>query len=261
MRLIIILFVLFPLLSFSQVNQTDANGLKQGLWQKKQDNGQLIYEGRFKNDKPVGEWKRYHPGGQLKALIVYTGDTARTQIFDVWHKKLAEGAFINKQKEGVWKIYKNNRLVADETYQNGQKNGISHRYYTSGEMMEEKQWRHNKEEGNYQCFFKNGKSYMQCKMQKGQRNGIFIASYPDGTQQLLASYKDNLRHGEWKYFNKKGEYHYSLLYDKGKLQNPQVRDSIANLEMQNMQQNKEAIVDPEKFMQDPSGYMEKTRKY
>ncbi|GAH37310.1 unnamed protein product, partial [marine sediment metagenome] len=39
------------------LNQVDKNGLKQGYWKKYYDNGNIKYEGYFKNDKPTGELK------------------------------------------------------------------------------------------------------------------------------------------------------------------------------------------------------------
>ncbi len=259
MRNLIFLLLLFPVLALGQVNQTDANGLKQGLWQKKQDNGRLVYEGQFKDDKPVGEWKRYHPGGQLKALIEYKGDTAYTQLYDVWRKKVAEGSYVNQKKEGVWKIYKENRLISDEEYKLGLKQGVSHRYYDTGEVMEEKQWVNDKEEGNYQVLYKNGKPYLQCKMKSGMRNGLFLIYFDNDQQELEGEYINNLRHGEWKYRDREGNHLYSLYYDNGQILNPWVRDSIGNLEMQEFEKNKGTILDPEKFMEDPSEYMRKNK--
>lgn len=255
MRNLLVLFIFLPTLAFSQTNQTDVNGLRQGFWQKKQANGRLLYEGYFKDDKPVGEWKRYHPGGQVKALIEYKGDTAYTQLFTVWRKKVAEGNYVNQQKEGVWKLYKNNLLVADEMYRHGLKHGTSHRYYDTGEVMEEKQWVNDKEEGNYQIFYKNGDPYMQCKMKMGMRNGLFLVSYENGRQELEAEYRNNLRHGAWKYFDKEGNLIYTLFYDNGQLLNPALRDSIDNLKMIELENNKGSILDPEEFLQDPSEYM------
>ncbi len=255
MRYLLVVLIFLPSLVFAQTNQTDANGLRQGFWQKKQDNGRLIYEGNFKDDKPVGEWKRYHPGGQLKALIEYKGDTAYTQLFDVWRKKVAEGNYVNQQKEGVWKIYKNNILTTDEEYKHGLKNGTSHQYYDTGEVMEEKQWVNDKEDGDYQIFYKSGEPYMQCKMKLGMRHGLFLVSYENGRQEMVAEYRNNLRHGEWKYFDKEGNLLYTLYYDNGQILNPNVRDSIDNLKMMELEKNKGTILDPEKFMQDPSEYM------
>lgn len=260
MRIILFIFLFLPALVFSQINQTDANGLRQGKWEKKQDNGRPIYEGEFKDGKPVGQWKRYHPGGQVKAEITYKGDTAKTVLYDVWHKKVATGNYINQQKEGVWNTYKENRIVADEEYKMGLKHGVSHQYYETGEVMEEKNWQNNKEQGNYEVFYKNGQPYMQCKMQLGMRNGLFLIYFENGQQELIGEYKNNLRHGEWKYQNIEGEPIYSLFYENGQILNPAVRDSIDSIKMRDMEENKGSIIDPEKFMQDPSEYMIKNKQ-
>lgn len=259
MKYLVILILFLPTLVFSQINQTDGNGLRQGLWQKKQANGRPVYEGEFKDGKPVGAWKRYHPGGQVKAEITYKGDTAQTQLFDVWRKKVAEGNFVAQKKEGVWSIFKANRKVAEEEYLRGIKQGVSRRFYDTGEVMEEIDWVNGKREGSNQVFFKSGEPYMQCKMTKDKRNGLFLIYFDNGKQELVGEYKNNLRHGQWKYHNREGELDYSLFYNEGKILNPAVRDSVDNLKMQDLEKNKGAILDPEKFLQDPSEYMMKNK--
>ena len=260
MRILIVLFLLLPMFVFSQLNQTDANGLRQGKWEKKQANGRLVYEGYFNDGKPVGEWKRYHKGGQVKAEIVYKGDTAQTVLYDVWHKKIASGNYVNQKKEGVWDIYRNNQKVAEEEYANGAKNGLARKFYDTGKIMEECQWENGQQNGDYQVFYKSGKPYLQCKMKENVRNGLFLIYSENGQQELVGEYQNNLRHGEWKYQNQQGEHSYTLFYDKGQILNPHVRDSIGNIEMQNLEKNKGAIIDPEKFLEDPSGYMMKNKE-
>lgn len=259
MKNVIILLLLLPVWTYGQLNKTDTNGLKQGLWQKKQSNGRLIYEGQFKDNKPVGEWKRYHPGGQLKAIMEYSGDTAKTQLFDVWRKKVAEGNYVQQKKEGIWKIYKQGRVVADEEFRNGEKNGLSHRFYETGEVMEETVWKQGNKNGKYQVFYKNGEPYMQCKMKDNMRNGLFLVYFENGSQQLIGEYKNDLRHGEWKYQTEEGKTQYTLFYNEGQILNPSVRDSIDNLKMQELEKNKGTIVDPGEFMEDPSEYMRKNK--
>lgn len=99
MRVIFILLFLLPFISFSQINQTDANGLRQGRWQKMQPNGKPMYDGYFKDGKPVGEWKRFHTGGQVKAIIKYRteSDSADAKLMDEWGKKVAEGIYLNEK--------------------------------------------------------------------------------------------------------------------------------------------------------------------
>lgn len=51
-------------------NQTDNKGKKQGNWRANYENGKLKYSGYFKDNKPVGEMKRFHENGALKALMI-----------------------------------------------------------------------------------------------------------------------------------------------------------------------------------------------
>lgn len=263
MRILIIIFLLVPVFAFSQINQTDSNGLRQGFWQKKQDNGKLIYEGSFKDGKPVGEWKRYHPGGQVKALLNYQqdSDSAFTQLFDKRRNKVAEGNYIDQRKEGSWIYYSQRQKIAEEYFLKGIKNGISKRYYNTGELLETAEWLNGNKHGKYQTFYKNGKPYLQCKMSNNERHGLCLVHTQSGKLEMEANYENNLRDGAWKFYNQNGEFHYQLNYDKGELLNPNVRDSIAGLKMQEIEKGKGTITDPEKFMDDPSEYMNKMKIY
>ena len=68
--LLFLLLCIFPLCAIGQsgedINITDQTGKKQGLWIKKYPNGNIQYEGIFKNDHPVGEFKRYSEDKRLQ---------------------------------------------------------------------------------------------------------------------------------------------------------------------------------------------------
>ena len=261
MKAFFLLFFLMPFVAFSQINQTDSNGLKQGRWQKMQANGKPLYDGYFNDDKPTGEWKRFHTNGRIKATISYKSgsDSALTVMFDETGKKMAEGVFINEQKAGLWKYFSENKVIAEESFEKGMKNGKSRKFYTTGELWEETEWKDGKQEGSYQVFFKNGKPFFQCKMSNDQRNGLCLSYFDNGRVELEAGYKNSVRHGEWKYFDKEGRHKYSLFYNEGEILNPKVRDSIANQQIMDMERNKDSVVDPEKYLADPTGYMEKAK--
>lgn len=255
--------VWLPIISVSQINQTDANGLRQGLWQKKQPNGRLLYEGNFKDGKPVGEWKRYHEGGRVKAVIQYKAgtDSAFTQLFDEWGKKVAEGTYLNEKKEGTWIYFSENRKIADELFKYGVKNGPAHRFYDSGELLEETVWQNGVQQGMYTVFFKSGKPFMQYKVSNNKRDGLCVTYFQNGKVELEANYRNGLRHGPWKYYNERGEFLYELDYDNGELLNPQVRDSISALQLKDFESGKDSLTDPEKYMKNPSEYMIKKNIY
>jgi antitoxin component YwqK of YwqJK toxin-antitoxin module len=261
-KIIYLILFFIPVTLYSQVNQTDLSGLRQGKWQKTYFNGRLMYEGEFKDGKPVGEWTRFHESGQVKAKINYAenSDSAFAQLFDVWGKKIADGAYVNEKREGKWIFFSNNVKVAEEEFSNGEKHGFSRKFYPSGEVLEESEWQNGVQEGNYRVFFKTGKPYMQCKFSTGKRNGLCLSYFQNGRIEMEAHYKNNLRHGEWKFYNSEGEHLYTLIYEKGQLLNPEVRDSIDNNQILELESGRHSIPDPEKFIQDPSEFMMQMQK-
>jgi len=255
-----ILVVLFSLSqSFAQdaANQLDANGKKQGYWSKKQANGKLLYSGYFKDDQPVGEWKRYHENGVVKAHIVYpeNSDTASVQLFDDFGNKVAEGFYVDKVKAGRWVYFEKRQKVAEENYVNGQKDGIAKTYYPTGELFVESKYVNGLQEGVYRAYFKSGKPYFECQMKGDKRDGFCQIFYQNGEMETEAFYRQGVRNDEWKYYDENGNYQYSLIYDEGIVMNTAVLDSIEQIRYQQLDINKNAILDPEKFMSDPSEYM------
>ncbi len=253
---------IIPLNVFSQLNQTDANGLRQGRWQKSYPNGRLMYEGFFKNDKPAGEWTRYYENGQIKAIIGYDqkSDTAYSVLFDQVGKKIAEGAYINEQRVGKWEFFSDKRKISEEVYANGLKHGISRTFYPTGEVLEEIEWKNGQQEGSYRVFFKNGNPYMQCKLSMGKRNGLCLSYFQNGRVEMEARYLDNLRHDEWNFYNENGNLQYTLKYDQGNLLNPEVQDSIEALNQNQFEKKFNPGADPENFMRDPGQFMMQLQK-
>ena len=53
---------------------TDAAGKKQGYWKKKDEKNHLLYEGEFKDDKPVGKFKYYYPNDSVRAIMSFKNE-------------------------------------------------------------------------------------------------------------------------------------------------------------------------------------------
>lgn len=256
-KIIVFLLIFIPLAGFSQINQTDASGQRQGKWQKSYPNGKLMYEGYFKNGEPAGEWTRFYEGGQVKAKIQYdqNSDTAAVVLFDPLGKKMAEGAYVDEKRAGKWNFYSDNQKVSEETFNDGVKHGISRTFYPTGEVLEESEWQNGQQTGSYRVFFKDGKPYMQCKYSGGKRNGLCLSYFPNGRVEMEAYYSDNLRHNDWKFYSESGDLKYTLKYDQGNLLNPEVQDSIESINQSQFEKNKQPVADPEDFLQNPSEYM------
>jgi antitoxin component YwqK of YwqJK toxin-antitoxin module len=76
-------------------NRSDEKGLKQGYWKKFDEGGLLKYEGRFIDDKPVGEFVYYYPDETVKARSTFfdDGKGSFTTTFHHTGTKMTEGYY------------------------------------------------------------------------------------------------------------------------------------------------------------------------
>ena len=257
--LIICLFLLMSgsLIAQNTVNQADAQGRKQGYWIKKDSEGKLVYQATFKDDKPIGEMKRFNPNGILKAVMNFTEgtDEADAQLYDERGKLIAKGKYSDQKKIGEWTYLLDSKVVSTESYLNGQKNGTCKRFYKTGELLEESNWQNDKLNGIYRSYFQDGKVFLECTYSDGLRNGIFKTWFPNATLELDANFTNDTRDKDWKYFNESGELQYTLKYELGKLLNPEVQDRIEKERVGSIKSKGDSVPDPEKFMQNPEEYM------
>lgn len=263
MKLYLILILLIPFWVSGQqtLNSTDSSGRRQGPWEKKYPNGKLMYQGSFKDGKPVGLWKRWHDSGNLKAVLEYseTSDSVKAKLYETTSRPVAEGVYIGEKKCGRWTYYSNDAKIAEENYTDGQKNGISRRFYASGELLEESVWKNDLPDGPYRAFFLTGKSFLECTYKEGKRSGRCVSYFPSGAVEVESAYLEDLPEGIWKYYNARGALRYTLTYEKGILKNPEVLLKMDSQQLDELEKQREKIVDPEKYLLNPEEFLERKR--
>jgi antitoxin component YwqK of YwqJK toxin-antitoxin module len=200
-------------------NQTDSKGLKQGCWKKYYPNGSLMYQGHFKDDKPVGEMKRYFESGSLKAILFFDEkeDYASARIFYENGTLASEGFYSGSEKDSIWSYYSyyDTQLKSRETYKKGMKHGFSWEYYPGGRCFEKTEWKDNQKSGIWEQYFEDGSIRLKGQYTHGKLTGNFIVYYSKGHPMVIGGYKDNKREGSWKYFNKNGRMDHEIRYAGG----------------------------------------------
>ncbi len=257
--MIIRIFTIITLLVFSvsaecqtgiQNNQIDQLGRKQGYWIKRYPNGSKLYEGIFKDDHPVGEFKRYYENESLKSILIYSedGDTADATIFHYNGLTASIGRYVNQKKEGKWKFYSasmDGYLICEESYSNNIRNGGSLKYYPDGSVAERVFYNSDKREGEWLRFHPNGKQLLKAYLSCDKRNGKYEVWYEDGIPEILGFYKENLREGTWFFYNKDGTIRYKINYVAGHTDDRQMDIDATNL-IDNLEKTSVNVVDPEK---------------
>lgn len=240
-------------------NQTDKNGLKQGFWSKVYPNGVLAYEVTFKDDKPVGELKRYHENGKLQALLKYdaASEWADAKHYDEKGVLIAEGKYHKKLRHGLWLYYMDGIKVAEDNYSDGQKQGTSKTYYKSGQVSEEKNWDKDVENGVWRQFFPSGKLKLETRIDKGVRNSVYYTYYSNGRFETKGHYKDDSMDGDWIYYDENGVELQKIKYVMGKTDQQKELDEKENELFKKIEQNKERLIDPADYMTNPDEYLQK----
>ena len=203
-------------------NRIDSQGKKQGEWRKYKD-GVLLYEGRFKDDVPIGEFKYYHPNGSLKSISVFIQGVheVKTTIFHPNGQKASEGRFLDQLKDGEWHYWTDKGLlISIESYAKGKKNGVWKTFSAqTGILLEEINYKNELLDGLVQTFYTDGKPCTVDHFIMGKRYGEVISYFIDGRVSIKGNYKDNLKTGEWEYYDQSGRLRKVVLYDRSQEKN------------------------------------------
>lgn len=191
-------------------NRTDAKGRRQGAWRDFYANGQLRYEGHFKNDKCKGVFKYYDEQGNLKATNEFdkSGEKALNKTYAPNGRVIATGYYVNQKKDGEWKYYDPNsgqlRLV--EENKEGKVHGWSRLYNPdNGVLAEETQYVEGQPEGLCHKFSDTGVLIMECRYRNGMLEGPTKTYYPSTALKEEGQYGKGQKVGIWKTYNEDGD--------------------------------------------------------
>ena len=118
--------ILIVYCTFFNAQTVDSKGRKEGYWKKKNEKtNKLIYEGEFKDDKPVGKFKYYGTNDSLSAIMDFKegGKFAYAKMFHLNGKRKAEGKYVGKEIKDSVKNFiverflknSNNKELTDST--------------------------------------------------------------------------------------------------------------------------------------------------
>lgn len=215
-----LLLLLFGLSSLGQnLNQTDANGLKQGKWKKLYNNGKVRYEGEFKDDKPMGTFHYYYETGDLQATNNHLGNgEVATHIYHKNGKIKAKGIFKQQMKDSLWQYFNDNELlVLEESYILDTLHGAQKTYYENKQLGEETHYDHGVKNGPWKKFFDNGKPWVDATYENGNLHGKFVMYNEDGKRKYQGNYHKGIRVGVWLIFNDNGSVKTQDVYENGVL--------------------------------------------
>lgn len=236
--------------SGSEINQTDKQGKKQGHWVKKYPNDNIMYDGVFKDDHPVGEMKRYNEDKSLKSILIYSND-GKSAAVSVYHPNgfiSAKGTYVNQLKEGKWQFFSEsikNFLISEEYYSANKRNGLSVKFYPDSTIAEKLTYRDDVKHGEWTQYYPSGALRLKSYYGNGKLNGKFELWFENGKPEYTGQYKDNFRDGLWIIYKEDGTIKYQVPYLAGIAKNNPLDDAESTF-LDSLENNRGKIADPEK---------------
>lgn len=244
-----VFFLMFSVFLFglqAQMNQTDAKGKKQGPWQKTYPNSSvLIYQGSFKDDRPIGVFNYYFPDGALKAKIEHglPGGKSAVQLYFDNGQVLSDGFYKQEKKDSLWFNYaQSGELMSAENYKNDLLNGKALYYYKEGQVLEHKlqverrvQYLDGKLHGKYQSYFYNGKLKQEGSYERGLKQGLWSEYNSKGVLIGTMKYVNDFLHGWVITYDEAGQVLNKTLYlDGQKLSEKELTIYLSNCKARNI---------------------------
>jgi len=240
---LMLLFLLMNGLAFSQVNQLDSKGRKQGKWEKTYPESIVYqYRGQFKDDKPVGKFTYFYESSKVKAIIKHNEiETGRSVAF-FYHENgqvMSYGIYRNMKKDSVWVNYTPaGKLSTTETFKNDKLHGVTNVYFVTKELegrqpvvATSKTYKNGVLEGEYKEFFINGKTKLRGNYKNNVQDGPWEEFHLNGKRASTHRYLNGQKHGYQIAYDESGKRIGEVFYHFGKrLEGKQLENILKQLE-------------------------------
>jgi uncharacterized protein len=169
------------------------NNVKQGFWTYYYENSNVKQEGNYdKNGFLTEEWVWYFPNGQKRRVENYD-ENKENGKFQEWNqngKLIAQGDFVEGQKQGIWKeIYEPFLCVGN--YVEGKRNGLWSCFFENDRKYFEGKFKDNTEIAKHIYYQLTGKIMFEKNYKQGKIDGKVIWYNKNQEPFLEIDYKEN----------------------------------------------------------------------
>ena len=172
------------------INRIDKAGMKQGKWIGYYEEGNINWEGEFKNDLKNGYFKEYSKEGNLLITQKY--------IDGILQEEVEELAKLDIKTE----YYPSGKPKIVASYKNNIPEGVRREYSPDGEIV-----------AGY--IFKSGILLGEGIVDEaGIKDGPWKEYYPNGAVKNIGIYEKGKRVGEWKFYHPNGKLEQIGSYNK-----------------------------------------------
>lgn len=154
---------------------SDLPGTDMQVAVKKDQSGNLLERGYFRNGQKEGVWLIYQTGeeaGRVGTLVSYL-DGKRNGIYMEFDRRgqiEVEATYQNNQLEGRYARYKFGRIQEESQYHLGKLDGVYKKFYeNSAKLQTESEYRNGVQHGYYRFFGEDGNLMLEYEYREGEK--------------------------------------------------------------------------------------------
>jgi antitoxin component YwqK of YwqJK toxin-antitoxin module len=184
-----------------------SNGVRNGSNQTWFTNGNKEQSATFVNDVPDGDVYAWYPDGLPRYQIRYSMGV-RNGMHLKFHKSgcpAEESYYRNGKKDSVYRLFDEIgcKLLAEEMYREGEKNGTFIKYGFKGDTLVLENWKNGKREGRY-AEWRDRELETTGFYEQDQKQGYWKHGLSSHYQMREGNYNNGITVGEWKFYDDKG---------------------------------------------------------
>ncbi len=195
----------------------DAAGRKQGNWKLFYDNGRILSEGKYVDNKRIGLWKFYYENGKIEQTGAFDKDgfysgewqwfymDGNPRIVELYFEGEREGEFVEYNKDGG--------VIMQGEYVNSIREGnwviTVNNYIEIGAYLE------NVKDGIWKYYYTADTLYFEGIFIDGSEDGLHTWYYRNGNKMKTGKYLMSLKEGDWKYYDIEGKLILKVKYKDG----------------------------------------------
>lgn len=206
-QLILILFILFPVICFSQINQKDAEGRRHGEWKVNFEGTQNPkFEGNFNHGEKIGVFKFYKKGFYDYPSAIMDFGNGKDSVSVVYYtqkgKPISKGKMLDRKREGKWVYFHkdSDSIMMSEFYKNDLLNGIQTTYFPNGQIAEKTSYSNGEKDGESLIYSEKGQLMKELHYRNGKLDGHAIYYDASGEKKMEGDYSMGDKTGSWKYY-------------------------------------------------------------
>jgi antitoxin component YwqK of YwqJK toxin-antitoxin module len=185
----------FEMYKGDTINKRNANDMRYGWWRirntegkfKGYEEGQLVEEGEYVNNKKNGIWTKYYPNGQKKQELTFANNVANgyARIYYRSGQLQEEGMWQQNKWSGQYKYYnENGNLKYDWNYNSsGKREGLQKYFHENGVLMYLGEWKNGAEAGELVEYYNDGSVMSRRYFNEGKIEEEKTKQYVQGKEQ------------------------------------------------------------------------------